>query len=310
MITLIYIIIIVAIFLLLRSFYRTIKFKFQTYITKDTTILITGGCFGIGRELINIFIKKYGCKIINFDVREKELKELSEEFTDKIINIYYDITKIDDIISFLKERNINPDDIDIVINNAGIAYNKALVDLNQKQMIKTIDVNLLAPMKFIKGFIDNKISKNNKEKTLHFVTMCSEYSHSVAAKSSDYIASKWGVFAFMECVRNEYLYSKELFFTSICPFAINTGMFHNFNSMLVIDKYFLSDQIVKCIALKEKVKFFPWYSYVPILIYKLFPMFLNDLMQYYYVNRLMDYIGRREDTDKQLDNFRTKEKNH
>ena len=85
---------------------------------------------------------------------------------------------MDDIIKFLKENNVNPDNIDIIINNAAIANNLLIKDLSKEQMVRAIEINLLSPMKIIKSFIDNK--NNNKSlsnKSIHFVTLCSVLSH-------------------------------------------------------------------------------------------------------------------------------------
>ena len=152
-----YVYIIIRIFIILyvvRHFIRLVKLKEQKYITKDTAILITEGCLGIGRELIHQMISLFKCKIINIDIRESEFSSLKTLYNDNIINIKQDISKINDIISFLEEKGINPDKIDIIINNAGIANNLPLEKLPMNNMISTIKINLLSPMKIIKAFID------------------------------------------------------------------------------------------------------------------------------------------------------------
>ena len=120
------VVIIIIIFILLyilRQCMRLRKIKKQNHITKETTILITGGCLGIGRELIHQILSLFKCKIINIDIRESEFPSLKSLYKDQIINIKQDISKINNIISFLEEKGINPDKIDIIINNAGIANN-------------------------------------------------------------------------------------------------------------------------------------------------------------------------------------------
>ena len=53
---------------------------------------------------------------------------------------------MDDIIKFLKENNVNPDNIDIIINNAAIANNSLIKDLSKEQMVRAIEINLLSPI--------------------------------------------------------------------------------------------------------------------------------------------------------------------
>ena len=140
------IIIIFIILYIIRHFIRLVKLKEQKYITKDTTILITGGRIGIGRELIHKIISLFKCKIINIDIRESEFPSLKSLYNDNIIIIKQDISKINNIISFLEEKGINQDKIDIIINNAGIANNLPLEKLPMNNMISTIEINLLSQL--------------------------------------------------------------------------------------------------------------------------------------------------------------------
>ena len=283
-------------FILFSYFKRERNFKNEKYLSKNKKILVTGGCLGIGREIIHILISLFDCQIINLDFRDSEFESMKSEYKDKIINILCNITKIKNIIEFLKEKNINPDEIDIIINNAGVANNLTLEEITENQMISTIEVNLLSPMKIVKSFIDNKKSKSElQSKQLHFVTLCSVMSHIISANSCDYISSKWGLYGFIESVRNEYLYNDKYLFTTICPFAVNTGMFPNF--FLCMNKKYVSREIVKSIALKESILFIPKYIDIPIYIYKLCPVFLSDFIQHYLVNPFSKNIGRRKEND-------------
>ncbi len=285
-------IIFLILFILFFYYKREKKFKNQTYLSLNKKILITGGAFGIGRELIHLLISLFNCQIINLDIRESEFNSMNLEYKDKIINIPCNISKIRNIINFLKEKKINPDDIDIIINNAGVANNLSIEQINENQMISTIEINLLSPMKIVKSFIDNS---KNKSKKIHFVTLCSVMSHVISANSSDYIGSKWGLYGFIESVRNEYLYNDKYIFTTICPFAVNTGMFPNF--IFCMNKKNVSKEIIKSIALKEEIKFIPNFIDIPIFIYKLCPSFISNLIQHYIINPFSKNLGRREEND-------------
>ena len=275
---------------------RERNFKNQKYLSDSTKILISGGSLGIGRELIHILITSFNCQIINLDIRESEFESMKSVYKDKILNLQCNISKINNIILFLKEKNINPDEIDIIINNAGVANNLSLEKLTDNQMISTIEINLLSPMKIIKSFITNKESRSElKSKNIHFVTLCSVMSHIITANSCDYISSKWGLYGFVESVRNEYLNNDNYIFTTICPFAVNTGMFPNF--FLCMNTKYVSREIVKSIALKETIKFIPSFINIPILVYKLCPISLSNLIQKYIINPFSKNIGRREEND-------------
>lgn len=291
-----YLIIIIFTLILFFNLKRERNFKNQKYLSDSTKILISGGSLGIGRELIHILITSFNCQIINLDIRESEFESMKSVYKDKILNLQCNISKINNIILFLKEKNINPDEIDIIINNAGVANNLSLEKLTDNQMISTIEINLLSPMKIIKSFITNKESRSElKSKNIHFVTLCSVMSHIISANSCDYISSKWGLYGFVESVRNEYLNNDNYIFTTICPFAVNTGMFPNF--FLCMNTKYVSREIVKSIALKETIKFIPSFINIPIFIYKLCPISLSNLIQKYIINPFSKNIGRREEND-------------
>ena len=289
-----YIILIIIFYYILRNYIKEKQFNSQKYLSNEKTILITGGCLGLGKELINLLITKFNCKIINIDIRSSEFPLLESLYGNNITNIKYDISKIENIILLLEEKNINPDKIDIIINNAGVSNNLSLEQLSMNKMISTIEINLLSPMKIIKSFIERKVNSNNKKK-IHFVTLCSVMSHMISANSSDYITSKWGLYAFVESVRNEYLYSDKFIFTTICPFAVDTGMFPNF--FIKMNTKWVAYEILKSIALKENIKYIPDFIYIPICLYKLIPSFFADLIQYYIINPFSKNIGRRKEND-------------
>lgn len=204
---------------LLRYIYRKYRLINQQHINESTTILITGGCLGIGKELIKIFLKKFKCKIINLDIREnefKKLEEISKELGGTIQNILCDISNYDELNLTIK----NIKSIHILINNAGIAFNKPLSQSEDIELLKTIQVNLISPVLLTKKALNELNAK-------HIVTIASVMSHLPSPNSCDYVSSKWGVYGFHESIRQEYR-SKN--FTIVCPYAVNTGMFPNFTS--------------------------------------------------------------------------------
>jgi len=99
-------------------------------------------------------------------------------------------------------------------------------------------------------------------------------------------------------VRNEYLYNDKFIFTTVCPFAVNIGMFPYF--FFCLNTKWIALKILKSIVFKEKVKYVPELIDIPIFLYKLSPYFLFDLIQYYIINPFSKNIGRRIENDELL----------
>ena len=266
-------------YVLLRKFFL----RKQTHITDKTVILITGGCCGIGCEIISNLITQYHCKVINVDILKEKFTALKQRFKDNITNVYCDLSQCDiDFASLLKSHGVNISSIDIVINNAGVAYNRPFSASNSVQINTTIHVNLLSHMLLTKAILNDKL---NHKSNIHIVTIASVMSHLVSQNSCEYVASKWGLFAFHESLRAEYLYQKGFDFTIVCPFAINTGMFEGFKSPFPIlfkeyDVKWFGKDVTERIALKDAVIYYPWYAKYFGGIYKTLPTCIMDMFQY------------------------------
>jgi all-trans-retinol dehydrogenase (NAD+) len=278
----------IVVYILLRKHFL----KNQTHITNNTVILITGGCNGIGYEILYNLITQYHCTVINIDILKEKFTALKQMFRDNVINIYCDLSQCDiDFVSLLKSHNVSISNIDIVINNAGVAYNRPFAVANRSQINKTIHVNLLSHMLLTKAIINEKVNSNSN---VHIVTIASVMSHLVSQNSCEYVASKWGLFAFHESLRAEYLYQKGFDFTIVCPFAINTGMFEGFRSPFPFlfkeyDVKWFGKDVIKRIALKDKVIYYPWYARYFGGIYKILPTCIMDIFQYIFC-KLYIYI--------------------
>ena len=94
----------------------------------EKNILITGGCSGIGRELVKFFLEK-NYKIAIFD---KNIKCNEKENIEGIKFFYCDVSddlSVDKACQKLFKDYFYPD---VLINNAGIIHNEPLVNVIKK----------------------------------------------------------------------------------------------------------------------------------------------------------------------------------
>lgn len=116
-------------------------------------VLITGGAFGLGKELVKSFNKK-GYNVIYTYFKTKPDDELKG-----IKGICCDLSNEKDINELLKKVK----DIDILINNAAVEYTKDFYLKKKKDFLYTMEVNLIAPFilsrELGKRMYDNKYGK-------------------------------------------------------------------------------------------------------------------------------------------------------
>jgi short-subunit dehydrogenase len=232
-------------FKILSKLKRNYLIKNQKYLNKDKTILITGGCMGIGHEMIKKLINKYNCNVINIDIRDDLFEDLKNSIKNKqnIFNYKCDISNQTDLTNTFSKIIQKFPKINILINNAAIAKNDFFYNLTEDQISKTIEINLISPFILTKKFL-NLFEKNKNVDEYHVVNIGSNLSHIASRKSSPYITSKWGLYGMHDSIKYgkfysiftylflDYFHQKNLNFTIVFPFAISTGMFPRFGNSI------------------------------------------------------------------------------
>ncbi|MBK2000839.1 SDR family NAD(P)-dependent oxidoreductase [Campylobacter sp. 2018MI35] len=110
------------------------------------TALITGTSSGFGEACVKALIKE-GFKVIAIARREERLKLLKQTFQEKIYTIALDIREKEKVFSQIQNLPKEFQEIDILINNAGLALGQDKFDsLNLEDIETMVDTN-------IKGFL-------------------------------------------------------------------------------------------------------------------------------------------------------------
>ncbi|GFQ87184.1 hypothetical protein TNCT_546011 [Trichonephila clavata] len=179
-------------------------------------------------------------------------------------------------------------DVDILINNAGVLPGKPLLELTNKQIKRTLDINTLAHMWTIRQFLPRMLERGEG----HIVAISSVAGILGCSYLVDYCASKYAVIGLMAALQEE-LYEmgrdEQIQLTVICPSTMDTGLVQNpktrFPSMLPIlnvDK--ASDIIINSILRNKRLVVIPTIVHVIYKISNLFPPQVPLLLQ-----RFLDY---------------------
>lgn len=197
-------------------------------LTSESTVLITGGCLGLGRELALLFASKHQCNVIVYDIRD----DLADGVVKDIQTAggkghFYkcDISNKQIVADIFTDTIKKFGHIDILINNAGIVISKTFDNHTDEEVEKVMRVNLWGPYYLAKQVLPVMKKRNAG----HIVTIASIVSHTYSPDASLYTASKGALFNMFSSLRLELKRENSPIKTTlVCPWAIDTGMFDGF----------------------------------------------------------------------------------
>lgn len=261
-------------------------------------VLITGGASGIGR-LMAKRLAALGGRLSIWDIHRQNLdavvSELSAGGRESARGFLCDVSKRDDVYRVAGETTAAAGPVDILINNAGVVSGKALVEIPDEKIEATFAINVLALFWTAKAFLPQMLARNQG----HVVTIASAAALIGVPKLSDYAASKWAAMAFDESLRAELRrVAPGVKTTVVCPFYIDTGMFHGVKSRFswllpILKEEQVADRVVSAIQRDKRRLFMPATVYmVPLM--RILPVGLFDsLVTFLGVNSSMDeFKGR------------------
>ena len=116
-------------------------------------VLITGGNKGIGLEVTRLFVQN-NYKVI---VVARDYKNFEFNNNENVEKIEYDVSNISGISDLVSKIGY----VDILVNNAGIMNSIPYDNYPEEKMNKIMDINLYAPIEFIKEVSKSMIKAGN-----------------------------------------------------------------------------------------------------------------------------------------------------
>ena len=180
-------------------------------------ILITGATAGIGRTLTETFLQLDN-QIIAVGRNKKKLEELSK-LDERIIPFQCDISKqeeLDKLTLFVEQQH---QDLNILINNAGIQYNYNFTEEPQllSKIEHEVNVNFLAPLRLIALLLPTLQNNDNAA----IVNVSSGLALVPKMDAPIYCGTKAGIHIFSKSLR--YQLNKIKVF-EIIPALVDTAM--------------------------------------------------------------------------------------
>jgi short-subunit dehydrogenase len=190
-------------------------------MSKNKTVLITGASRGIGIELAKQFLE-LNYRVIVVSRSKPTLLKLTDSKNFFFVKCNFaNIENIKIISNFLKKQKIN--NIDILINNAGLLINKPLINTNYKEALEMFNVNFFAAAFLIKELIPF-LGKSKGASHVINITSMGGFQGSVKYQGlSFYSASKAALAIFTECLAEE-LKNKNIKCNALALGAVQTEM--------------------------------------------------------------------------------------
>jgi len=185
--------------------------------------LITGAAGGIGRALAEALADR-GMHLWLVDVDPLRLKHTCDAIRTRGVHvrpILADLSQrdhVDDVVDRVLDSTWG---VDLLINNAGIAYYGGTHQMADEQWDRVMAVNLDAPVHITRRLLP--LLRRRPE--AHIVNMCSVAGLVAGGRFTAYHTSKFGLVGFTLALRAEYG-RKGLGVTAVCPGPCRTDLYH------------------------------------------------------------------------------------
>lgn len=189
---------------------------------KNRVILITGASRGIGEAFAQIFAEQ-GCSLILCARSAPELEGNQQRFEKlgiKCVVLAADVTKKEDVRHVVQTALKSFGKIDVLINNAGFAVYKPLVETSDKDYQETVDVNLKGVFLFCREVVP--IMEKQGEGLI--INVSSGAGKTGYEGLSVYCATKFAVEGLTQSLAQEV---KNVKVCTVCPGPVNTKMYRN-----------------------------------------------------------------------------------
>jgi short-subunit dehydrogenase len=183
-------------------------------------VVVTGAAAGIGRALAESLATQ-GAKLVLVDVDEAGLTAVAEA-TSKTTSTECHICDLAEPseISKLVQTITATKPIDILINNAGVAYYGPTEAMTQEQWDWLMAINLHAPIQLTRELLPSLLSRPEP----HVVNMCSISGIVAGGRFAAYHVSKFGLIGFTEALRAEFG-RRGMGVSAICPGPVRTDLY-------------------------------------------------------------------------------------
>ena len=194
------------------------------------TVIVTGGSKGIGAATAILFAQKGWNVCVNFNESYESASLLCRSLTENGFSVMAQKANVAnkmEVDLMVKETLYKFGSLDVIINNAGIAYEGLITDTDEVDFDRIIDVNLKGVSNCCKAVTPAMVSR----KSGCIINISSMWGQIGASCEVAYSAAKAGVIGLTKALAKE-LAPSGITVNCIAPGIIETGM----NSNLTVEE--------------------------------------------------------------------------
>lgn len=189
---------------------------------QDKNVLLTGAASGIGRALAQQ-LAEAGSRLYLVDIDQAGLAALADDLSSAGTTVWTrvcDLSVPADVSAMLNDFDHRVGILDLLFNNAGVAYYGPTEQMSAQQWDWLMQINLLSPIQITNHFLPHLLTRPDA----HIANMCSISGIVAGGRFAAYNTSKFGLVGFTEALRAEYG-RKGIGVTAICPGPVLTNLY-------------------------------------------------------------------------------------
>ena len=187
--------------------------------------VITGGASGIGFACAQEFTRR-GARVVLADIDQSALDAAVERLRAdgaEAHGVVCDVTRLDAVKHLADEAFRLLGEVNLVFNNAGIAYASPIADVTHGDWRWVIDVDLWGPIHGVEAFLPRLIEQGGDR----HIMFTSSFAGMVGnAGLGPYCVAKFGVVALAEGLARE-LKGEGIGVSVLCPMIVDTPLMAN-----------------------------------------------------------------------------------
>ncbi|MET8285907.1 SDR family NAD(P)-dependent oxidoreductase [Streptomyces sp. NPDC005132] len=160
-------------------------------------VLVTGASSGIGRA-IAIALSKAGARVAAGARRADRVRSLAEDAPGEVLALELDVTDPQSVRDAVEATVERFGTLDVLVNNAGVMLSGQILGADTTEWTRMVETNLLGSMYAVHSALPHLLLSKGA-----VVQISSTSGRVSSAASGVYAATKFGVTAFSEALRQE-----------------------------------------------------------------------------------------------------------